>query len=98
MAWTIELDPRAIRELDHLDPQVARRINSFLFERIARLENPRSIGEALKGTEFGDLWKYRAGDYGIVASIEDKGSASSLFASATGEKFTVNQLPLPHPL
>lgn len=71
MAWSIDLGPRAQRQFDHLDPQVARRISRFLFERIASLENPRSIGEALKGTEFGDLWKYRVGDYRIIASIED---------------------------
>jgi len=72
MAWSIDLDPRAKRELSRLDPQVARRINRFLFERIAPLEDPRSIGQALKGTEFGDLWKYRIGDFRIIASIEDK--------------------------
>ena len=72
MAWSIELGPRAIRQMDQLDPQIARRLNRFLFERIAHLENPRSIGQALKGTEFGDLWKYRVGDYRIIVSIEDK--------------------------
>jgi mRNA interferase RelE/StbE len=72
MAWSIELGPRATRQIEQLDPQVARRISRFLFERIAPLENPRSIGEALKGTELGDLWKYRVGDYRIIASIEDK--------------------------
>jgi mRNA interferase RelE/StbE len=49
-----------------------RRISRFLFERVAQLENPRSIGEALKGNELGELWKYRVGDYRIIASIEDK--------------------------
>jgi mRNA interferase RelE/StbE len=72
MAWSIDFDPRAKRELSNLDPQVAHRINRFLFERIAPLENPRSIGEALKGTELGDFWKYRVGDYRIIAGIEDK--------------------------
>jgi mRNA interferase RelE/StbE len=72
MAWSIDLDPRAKHELNRLDPQVGHRINRFLYERVASLENPRSIGEALKGTEFGDLWKYRVGDYRIIASIEDK--------------------------
>jgi mRNA interferase RelE/StbE len=72
MAWSIDLDPRAKRELAQLDPQVARRINRFLFDRIAPLQNPRCIGQALKGTEFGDLWKYRVGDYRIIVSIEDK--------------------------
>jgi mRNA interferase RelE/StbE len=33
--------------------------------------NPRSIGEALKGSKLGAFWKYRVGDYRIIASIED---------------------------
>jgi mRNA interferase RelE/StbE len=72
VAWTIDLGPKAQRQLEELDRQVARRISRFLRERVALLENPRSIGEALKGTEYGDLWKYRVGDYRIIASIEDK--------------------------
>jgi mRNA interferase RelE/StbE len=72
MAWSIDLDPRAKKELNRLDPQIARRLTVFLYERLAPLENPRSIGEALKGSELGELWKYRVGDYRIIASIEDK--------------------------
>lgn len=72
MAWSIKFDRKAEQDLDKLDPQVARRINRFLFECDAQLEDPRSIGEALKGTELGYLWKYRVGDYRIIASIEDK--------------------------
>jgi mRNA interferase RelE/StbE len=72
MAWSIELGPKAKRQLGQLDQQVARRISRFLFDRIAPLENPRSLGEALKGSELGELWMYRVGDYRIIASIEDK--------------------------
>jgi mRNA interferase RelE/StbE len=72
MAWSIKFRHEAERQLEQLDPQVARRILRFLQERIALLENPRSIGDALKGTELGDLWKYRVDDYRIIASIEDK--------------------------
>jgi mRNA interferase RelE/StbE len=71
MEWSIKFRPNAERQLERLDPQIARRILRFLLERVALLDNPRSIGEALKGTEFGDLWKYRVGDYRIIASIED---------------------------
>ena len=71
MVWVIELDRAAERELDKLDPQTARRILTFLFERIARLENPRGIGEALTGAKLGNLWKYRVGDYQLISSIED---------------------------
>lgn len=71
MAWRVELDSAAERELDKIDPQTARRILGFLHERVARLEDPRSIGEALKGSRLGNFWKYRVGDWRIIASIED---------------------------
>ncbi len=71
MAWTVELDPAAEKELDKLDPQQARRILKFLFERVAHLDDPRSIGEALRGSQLGTLWKYRVGDYRLISSIED---------------------------
>ena len=71
MVWKVEFDPAAERELDKLDPQVARRILTFLHSRLAVLDDPRSIGEALKGSKLGDFWKYRVGDYRIISTIED---------------------------
>ena len=71
MAWTIELDPAVEKDLNKLDSQQAKRILRFLFERVTHLEDPRSIGEALKGSRFNTLWKYRVGDYRIISSIED---------------------------
>jgi len=71
MAWKIELDPGVERELSKLDPPIARRILGFLRDRLAPLDDPRSIGEALKGSKLGDFWKYRVGDYRIIANIED---------------------------
>ncbi|MBL8471670.1 MAG: type II toxin-antitoxin system RelE/ParE family toxin [Rhodocyclaceae bacterium] len=71
MAWRVELDPAAERELDALDPQTARRILTFLHSRVAMLDDPRSIGEALKGSRLGEFWKYRVSDYRILSSIED---------------------------
>ena len=72
MAWRIEFDPAAARELDKLDRQVAKRILKFLSERVAPSINPRSFGEALKGSKLGEFWKYRIGDYRVIASIEDR--------------------------
>lgn len=71
MVWKIEFDPAAARELGKIDPQVARRIHSFLKDRVAHLDDPRSIGEALKGSKLGAFWKYRVGDYRIISNIED---------------------------
>ncbi len=72
MAWRIELDPRAAREVQRLDPKEARRITRFLSERLAPLKNPRSLGEALKGQRTTPLWRYRVGDYRIICHIEDE--------------------------
>lgn len=71
MAWRIELAPGARKVLKDLDPTVARRVLKFLSERIAPAEDPRAIGEALRGSKLGDFWKYRVGDYRIICAIED---------------------------
>lgn len=70
--WKIEFDPSAEKELAKLDAQQIKRILKFLHERVAPLENPRQIGEALKGSKLGEFWKYRVGDYRIISHIEDE--------------------------
>ena len=71
MAWTISWSPKARDLLAKLDRQIARRIRDFMIERVAPLKNPRGLGEALRGSKLGELWKYRVGDYRVIASIED---------------------------
>jgi mRNA interferase RelE/StbE len=71
LAWQIEFDPAARKELSKLDPQIAKRILHFLKSRLAKQKDPRELGEALKGSRLGDFWKYRVGDYRIIASIQD---------------------------
>lgn len=71
MTWRIELSGQARKDLRALDRPVAARILRFLGERIAPLDDPRSLGEALKGARLGELWTYRVGDYRVIASIED---------------------------
>jgi mRNA interferase RelE/StbE len=72
MAWRIEYDSGAVRDLSKLDKQIARRIIKFLGQRVAKLDDPRSIGAALRGSKLGDFWKYRVGDCRIIAAIEEK--------------------------
>lgn len=71
MAWTIEFDPAAANELDRLDSITAKPILRFLYDRVSKLDDSRSIGEALKGSKLGEFWKYRVGDYRIIFRIED---------------------------
>jgi mRNA interferase RelE/StbE len=72
LAWKIELEAAARKELEKLDKPVAQRIVAFLRKRVSHLEDPRSIGQALKGSELGNFWKYRVGDYRIICDIQDK--------------------------
>ena len=71
MDWRIELDRAAERDLDKLDPQTAQRILLFLHERVATLDDPRTIGTALRGARLKGFWRYRSGNYRIVAKIDD---------------------------
>lgn len=71
MAWRIEVTQTAEKQLAKLDRPVARRIDTFLRERVAASVDLRSLGEALKGSELGEYWKYRVGDWRLICQIED---------------------------
>jgi mRNA interferase RelE/StbE len=71
LAWQIRLSDTAEKQLSRLDRKVAKRIYDFLRDRIAKLDDARSLGEALRGPKLGEFWKYRVGDYRIITSIED---------------------------
>ena len=71
MAYNVELSESAERELGKLDVPQAKRILKFLHQRVAKLDDPCSIGEALHGSRLGEFWKYRVGDYRLICKIED---------------------------
>jgi mRNA interferase RelE/StbE len=71
LAWLIKFDDKAKKDLAAIDKAAAKRITKFLRERVSQLDDPRSIGEALKGSTLGAFWKYRVGDYRIISDIED---------------------------
>ena len=71
MAWKIEFVPAAAKELAKLGRTEAARIVATLEKRIAVLDDPRTLGSALSG-ELGGLWRWRIGDYRVVARIEDE--------------------------
>ena len=72
MAYRVELAASAERELAKLDAQPAKRILNFLHESVSKLDDSRRIGKALRGSELGEFWKYRVGDYRLICKIEDK--------------------------
>jgi mRNA interferase RelE/StbE len=72
LAWKVEFEASARKDIEKLDKQVAKRIVAFLAKRAASIRDPRSVGQALKGSDLGNFWKYRVGDYRIICDIQDK--------------------------
>ena len=69
--WRVEFDREAARDLRKLGAEAERLILRYLRERIATADDPRRFGHALTA-DFQGLWRYRVGDYRIVAAIEDR--------------------------
>ena len=72
MAYEIEFDPEAVKDLKKLDGSIQARLLGFLRQRVTPLENPRDLGEALTGATLGSYWKYRVGDWRIICDIQDR--------------------------
>lgn len=70
MAWLIRIEKNATKALSKLAKSDQIRILDYLETNVAPRENPREIGEALTGPLAG-LWKYRVGDFRILARIND---------------------------
>ena len=71
MAWTIEYRQPVRKTIEKLDPVIRRRIKLFLEERLAKHENPRSLGGPLHGSKLGAYWRYTVGDHRIC-DIQDQ--------------------------
>jgi mRNA interferase RelE/StbE len=72
LAWQISYTNSAERELKKLDKQTAKRMGlDYVDKRVAKLDDARSIGEALTGP-LGTYWRYRVGDYRVICDIQDK--------------------------
>jgi mRNA interferase RelE/StbE len=69
--WRIELAPQADAQIRKLDPGGRARILRYLKERLGCSADPRQFGKALSGP-LAKLWRYRVGDYRIIARIEDE--------------------------
>ena len=71
MAWRVEWEDEAVKELKKIDARAQRNIVRFLREKIATEDDPRRFGDPLR-KDLKGLWKYRIGDYRIICSIEEK--------------------------
>ncbi|MDF1756690.1 MAG: type II toxin-antitoxin system RelE/ParE family toxin [Legionellaceae bacterium] len=71
MTWKIEFDARVEKDLKKLGHTAQKKILTYIKEKILPSENPRSLGKSLSG-KLNDIWRYRIGDYRLLAKIEDE--------------------------
>ncbi len=71
MNWKIEFDSDVEKDLRKLGHSAQQRIIKYLKEKIIPVENPRVLGKPLSG-DLSGIWRYRVGDYRILAKIEDE--------------------------
>ncbi len=70
MAWTLDFDAAARRQLRKLPRDVGDAILTGL-QQVAALDDPRQRGKAMVGGRK-RYWRYRVGDYRVIVRIEDQ--------------------------
>ncbi len=67
--WSISFEPKADKDLQRLSSSDRARVLRYLGDRVAPLDDPRSLGKALTAN-FAGAWRYRVGDIRIIVRIE----------------------------
>ena len=70
MIWKIEFDSDVEKDLRKLGHTAQKKILTYLKNKLMLVSDPRTLGKPLSG-ELSGLWRYRVGDYRILAQIED---------------------------
>ena len=70
MSYKVEYTEQAIKELKKIDKNTQFFILAWIEKNLVDCENPRQHGKGLTANRSGE-WRYRVGDYRIIAEIED---------------------------
>ena len=71
MKYKVEYTERAVKSLRKLDPSVRSFLNAWIDKNLIDCEDPRIYGKGLTANRTGQ-WRYRVGDYRIIADIQDE--------------------------
>ena len=90
MSYSVLLTQKAKKQLSKLDKYTSKLIVSWLKKNLDGCENPRIHGKALVANKAGQ-WRYRVGDYRILAEIKDDEVIILELQIGIGERF-INSL------
>ena len=70
MKYDVEYSKTAMNTIKKMDSSTSNLIRTWIEKNLMNTENPRIKGKALTGDLKG-LWRYRVGEYRILAEIQD---------------------------
>ena len=70
MKYDVEYSKTAMNTIKKMESSTSTLIRTWIEKNLMNTENPRIKGKALTGDLKG-LWRYRVGDYRILAEIQD---------------------------
>ncbi len=70
MKYDVEYSKTAVNTIKKMDSSTSKLIRTWIEKNLINTENPRIKGKALTA-DLKVLWRYRVGDYRILAEIQD---------------------------
>ena len=70
MIYAVEFSPRALKSLKKMNARISTNLLAWIKKNLDGCQNPRAHGKAL-AADLSGLWRYRIGDYRIIAEISD---------------------------
>lgn len=70
MSFVLVIEKKAKKQLQKIDKIHAKKITDWMAKNLNNCSNPYIFGKPLKGN-LSNLWRYRVGDYRILAHIYD---------------------------
>ena len=79
MKYQVEYTAQAIKELKKLDGFTKKMIRAWIEKNLVGCEDPRQHGKPLTANRSGQ-WRYRIGDYRLLADIQEDKIIILIFA------------------
>ena len=70
MIYQVRFAEKAVKQLIKMDKPTQKLILSWVSKNLEGTDNPRQRGKALVSNHSGE-WRYRIGDYHLIADIQD---------------------------
>lgn len=71
MKYKVVYEKKALKSLSKIDKSQRNIILSWIDKNLVDTDDPKKYGKALKGN-LKEYWRYRVGNYRILADIDDK--------------------------